>query len=442
MMFKAISLFCLITSIIYSTSIYSQCVTGDCDNGEGTYIYTNSVYWGNWKEGKRDGFGVLKMIDGSAIYKGNWTNDKKNGFGSYYWKSGDVYEGNWVADMQSGQCTYNWSNGDRFVGTFKDDKITENGTITRKAIQKLCISGNCYNGFGKFGYANAVYEGYFKNGKREGKGKTISWDGEIYEGDYENDLEHGKGKCTYSDGTVYDGDWVSGKRTGKGIYVWGKGKWEGDRYEGDFYENKRTGWGKYTFAKTGKIEEGNFDSDVFKGAVMQRLRVESTYSNNSSVAENATNTSSSQYNCNYYPSKPTGLTYELIDNRKACCYCEKYYAKYSISDYKSDEVSYLCELLFIHLNKEKVNLLEQNTHRDKDFQKLKDFISKNYGASYSILVAAIPTIPTFYAFSALSGVKKEIGSKKRILDKYTIESKFCSNECKTKCEYYGCNSCK
>ena len=224
---KTICLFGLILSIVYSSNIYSQCVTGDCNNGEGTYLYTNAKYWGNWKDGKRDGFGVLTRDDGSSMYKGNWSNNKKNGFGSFYWSNGDRYEGNWVDDNRSGQCTFYWYTGDRFVGQFTDDNITENGITTRKAIPKLCISGDCNNGFGKFGFTNAVYEGYFKNGKREGNGKTIAWDGGIYEGDYVNDLKNGKGKFTFDDESVYDGDWINGRRTGKGVIVWGKGDAEG-----------------------------------------------------------------------------------------------------------------------------------------------------------------------------------------------------------------------
>ena len=90
---KIIYVFVLLLSIIYSSNIYSQCVTGDCKNGEGTYLYSNAKYWGNWKDGKRDGFGTLRMDDGSSMYKGNYSNDKKNGFGSFYWSNGDRYEG-------------------------------------------------------------------------------------------------------------------------------------------------------------------------------------------------------------------------------------------------------------------------------------------------------------------------------------------------------------
>jgi hypothetical protein len=282
-------------------------VTGDCKNGEGTYLYSNAKYWGNWKDGKRDGFGTLTRDDGSSMYKGNWSNDKKNGYGSFYWSNGDRYEGNWVDDNRSGQCTFYWKDGDRFVGQFIDDNMTENGITTRKIIPKLCISGDCYNGYGKFGFTNAVYEGYFKNGKREGKGKTIAWDGGIYEGEYVIGLPNGKGKYTFTDGSVYEGNWVNGERTGKGIFIWGKGKWEGESYEGDFINGFRTGFGKYT-KKDGTIQEGKFLNNVFQGVELasSNTKVNSQTSNNSTttnspatdrfgnkVSNNSTNVSNS-----------------------------------------------------------------------------------------------------------------------------------------------------
>jgi hypothetical protein len=262
---KIIYVFVLLLSIIYSSNIYSQCVTGDCINGEGTYLYSNAKYWGKWKDGKAEGTGVLYFNDGSTMYQGNFSNDKKNGFGIQAWSDGNRYEGNWIDDNRTGQGTFYWKDGDKYVGQFLNGQTTENGVTTRKAIPKLCISGDCYNGYGKFGFTNAVYEGYFKNGKREGKGKTIAWDGGIYEGDYVDGLPNGKGKYTFSDGSVYDGDWVDGNKTGKGKYVWGKGKWEGEYYEGDWVDFSRTGYGKYT-KKDGTIQEGRFLNNVFQGS--------------------------------------------------------------------------------------------------------------------------------------------------------------------------------
>jgi hypothetical protein len=247
----------------------SQCVSGDCINGEGTYVYSNAIYWGHWADGKRDGFGYYQY-EGQQIYEGNWLKDKKHGFGNYYWNTGDRYEGNWIDDKKSGQATYYFSNGDRFVGQFSDNQKTENGTYSRAVDKKGCISGDCINGFGKKAYSNAVYEGYFKGGKEHGKGKMSYASKSEYDGLWENGEKNGKGKMTWYNGDVYDGDWVSNKKQGKGSFYWGKGKWDGDKYDGDWYEDLRSGWGVYT-AKNGTIQEGNFEKGVYKGKEIQRV---------------------------------------------------------------------------------------------------------------------------------------------------------------------------
>jgi hypothetical protein len=489
-MFKTIYLFGLILSTVYSSNIYSQCVSGDCQNGEGTYSYGNAVYWGNWKDGKREGYGVLIMNDKSSLYKGNWSNDKRNGFGSFYWSSGDVYEGNWIDDDRSGQATFYWSNGDRFVGKFFNGQTTENGITTRKAIKKLCISGDCNNGYGKFGFANAVYEGYFKNGKREGKGKTIAWDGGTYEGEYLNDLPNGKGKYTFSNGTVYegywvngnksgqgiiiwgkgnnegdkyegawyedertgkgkytwvngdvyDGDFINGKRTGNGILIWGKGNNEGDKYEGAWYDNKRTGFGKYTNVRTGEIKEGNFVDGVFQGsqsiAQSEIPKIQRLSSGNSSTVTETSDKSSQ--NCTYKFTKPTNLTYKYIDNRKTCCYCRERYAIYELTTnvVNAEQAMYLTEKLYSHFESENVD----SEHKEYDLERLSKFLQTTYPGYENLGIVMTPILMEYLIpMYSLSG--RKLGSTVRETDKYTIKSKFCSPKCENDCKYYGCSSC-
>lgn len=269
-----------------------NCTSGDCENGEGTYIYSNVTYWGGWKNGQKNGYGTLRYVD-MQLYEGNWVNDKMNGFGIFYFSNGDRYEGNWINGIRSGQGTYFFNNGDRFVGTFANGQKTENGTYSYSVEKKGCVSGDCSNGYGKKVFTNSTYEGNFKNGKENGQGKMISWNKSIYEGSFLDGQKHGKGIFTWANGDQYIGDWVNGYRTGSGTYIWGKGKFEDDKYEGAFYNNSRTGWGKYTYAKTGKIEEGNWESDVFKGSEIERT------SSSSTNQENLTNINSSNSNFSF-----------------------------------------------------------------------------------------------------------------------------------------------
>jgi hypothetical protein len=64
----------------------------------------------------------------------------------------------------------------------------------------------------------ARYEGYYKDGKKHGKGKFFWSDGSYYDGDFENNNIHGKGVYIWSDGRKYDGSWKYNKMDGEGTH--------------------------------------------------------------------------------------------------------------------------------------------------------------------------------------------------------------------------------
>ena len=109
---------------------FGQCVSGDCKNGYGTYIWASGdKYEGQWKDYKKDGQGTYTSASG-AKYKGQWKDDKSHGQGTYTSSSGDKYEGQWKDDNKSGQGTYTWASGDKYEGQWKDDKFHGQGTYT------------------------------------------------------------------------------------------------------------------------------------------------------------------------------------------------------------------------------------------------------------------------------------------------------------------------
>lgn len=119
------------------------------------------------------------------------------------------------------------------------------------------------NGRGKYTWANGnVYDGNWVDGKCTGKGR-ISWssgasfdgewkdnqmsegkysyaDGSVYEGSFKNGKRDGYGKRIYKDGDKYEGRWQSGSRNGKGVYTWA----DGDVYDGEWKDDKRCGVGR------------------------------------------------------------------------------------------------------------------------------------------------------------------------------------------------------
>lgn len=51
------------------------------------------------------------------------------------------------------------------------------------------------------------YDGTWKNGKMEGKGKFVYPTGGVYEGEVKDGRRHGKGSYAYPNGRLYIGDW-------------------------------------------------------------------------------------------------------------------------------------------------------------------------------------------------------------------------------------------
>lgn len=72
------------------------CVTGDCENGTGTYINIDgSSYKGQWRNSKPHGEGIKTDSDGKK-YIGQFTNGKADGTGTLYNSDGTIIrEGLW-----------------------------------------------------------------------------------------------------------------------------------------------------------------------------------------------------------------------------------------------------------------------------------------------------------------------------------------------------------
>ena len=102
--------------------------------------------------------------------------------------------------------------------------------------------GGKKNGKGKLTFPNGdIYNGNWVNGERHGHGEYNWKSGAKYEGEYTNNQRNGNGIFTFADGKVYNGQWRDGLRTGRGKLMWENG----DTYEGDFFKSHRTGKGMF-----------------------------------------------------------------------------------------------------------------------------------------------------------------------------------------------------
>ena len=127
------------------TKTWDRCI------GSWKYKFPNSEstaeYNGEWKKGKRNGYGILILkLSKNRMdkYEGEFKDGKRTGHGTYSFANGDKYVGSFINGKKTGRGEYTFSNGDRYIGEFEGDKM---------------------HGEGKYIYATGrVYSGLFKEG--------------------------------------------------------------------------------------------------------------------------------------------------------------------------------------------------------------------------------------------------------------------------------------
>ncbi len=149
-------------------SAASNCLRGDCQNGQGVYRHPDgSEYSGEFHNGKMHGQGTYVYAGRGEKYAGEWRNGVISGQGTYYYRSGNRYEGEWRNGRKHGQGTYLYAGrGDRYVGEFANDQP---------------------NGQGTYYYSSGDrYEGEWSNGRKNGQG-VLYENGQRVVGEWRND---------------------------------------------------------------------------------------------------------------------------------------------------------------------------------------------------------------------------------------------------------------
>ena len=165
-MMKHLILSLLFIISIFSANAFAQCTEGNCENGQGTYKYSNGdKYKGQWKNNRLDGQGTLTYLDGSK-YVGQWKNHQRQGQGTYIYPDGSKYIGQHKDGQRHGQGTYIYPDGSKYVGQFKDGQMNGQGTLTYLDGRK--------------------YVGQFKDGQLDGQGTLTYLDGSKYVGQWKN----------------------------------------------------------------------------------------------------------------------------------------------------------------------------------------------------------------------------------------------------------------
>lgn len=176
----------------------------NCTNNQGTMVYpSGEQYSGQWRNGKRDGFGTIYYPNGKAKFAGQFKNDEINGRGTEYSLIGSVIaEGNWVDG--------------RFVSPSKIEQTSASNNVLVSDFancQGVDVSrwSNC---IGAATSANDnKYVGQWKNGKRDGLGTVYYPSGNAkFTGEFKNDEINGKGtEYSLIGSVIAEGIWANGK---------------------------------------------------------------------------------------------------------------------------------------------------------------------------------------------------------------------------------------
>ncbi len=123
---KSKTIFFKLFFLFISHNITSQveCISGNCENGQGTYIplEVGDKYVGQFKNGQYNGDGTYSYANGDK-YVGQFKNGQYNGDGTYSWVNGDKYLGEFKNNLANGQGTFIWANGNKYSGKWINDRM-------------------------------------------------------------------------------------------------------------------------------------------------------------------------------------------------------------------------------------------------------------------------------------------------------------------------------
>ena len=199
-----------------------------------------------------------KSADGETRFFGTVDADGLPSNGTVYFANGEK------AQIDLANNTIEYSDGSVYVGETKELQPHGKGKITMSAEY---YEGDFYEGqmtgYGTYVYGPSIgdkYEGFMKNGKRDGTGKYTWADGSVYEGEYKDDMKHGEGAYRWADGSSYTGSFYKDVKDGEGTFIFANG----DKYEGQFVSDVRQGNGKYTW-QNGEFYIGEFKNNMMDG---------------------------------------------------------------------------------------------------------------------------------------------------------------------------------
>jgi hypothetical protein len=131
-----------------------------------------------------------------------------------------LYYGEWSTKLNKahGRGIIVWKNC-RYEGYFKNGLFNIRGRLYNKNRNFYDAEFFCdkVHGYGSKLYNSGVtYIGYFKNGLQEGKGKETYSNGGCYKEHFKNWKRHGLGRYKYHNRDIYEAQFLNDMRNGKG----------------------------------------------------------------------------------------------------------------------------------------------------------------------------------------------------------------------------------
>lgn len=121
-------------------------------NGYGRCLHKDTLYYGHFKSGKRQGEGTMVYPDGT-IYKGSWRQNLRSGYGELTDRKGRLIRGEWKADTLAS-------------GYVRDSLGLYHGTLGRELLPE---------GIGEYTMPDGhYYSGHWHAGLQEGFGFAVA----------------------------------------------------------------------------------------------------------------------------------------------------------------------------------------------------------------------------------------------------------------------------
>lgn len=187
---------------------------GYLDSPSDTGCGRRDRYEGEFKDGKKDGFGYMSYeLNGAyAEYEGEWRDDKRCGKGKYNYytmgggaRHGYKYEGEWLDDKEHGygvainddERGLHLSNiREKYEGGFKEGKRHGHGKIERDGYD------------GNFAKGKEYFEGEFEDGRLVGPCVHKMVNGDVCE--FPEGYLNGIGNYTFANGVKFTALWQKG----------------------------------------------------------------------------------------------------------------------------------------------------------------------------------------------------------------------------------------